>query len=608
MLLFVAAYAAFIAPKGMYPDLRLDGLSTLFYVANWHFILTGSNYFVATGPQSLLTPTWSLAIEEQFYLVWPLVVLGILYATRSLRVLLVVSALGAAASAVWMAFLYHPKGNLTRLYYGTDTHAQCLLVGATLSLSLVLVAERRRRAGTVPRLREGAHRLPGGDPAWVAATPLCRGVLAVVGGVGFAVSGLLWWRCTYTASFLWHGGFFVAAVATAAVLVCVVCAQRSWLAIALSVAPLRFLGRISYGMYLWHFPLYQWVDGARTGLSGYTLFAVRVALTVVVATASFFLVERPIRHGALFHAWRAWVVTPVAVFGVAAALVVATEAPTVAAARPTAPVAPAPAGPKIKVLLLGDSVALTLGLGLSEDVKPYNITEIDEGILGCGVTVGTQVKVLGMSDPTALACNSMPPPAGTPALEPTGSPDAERWTVWDTDWVDTVDPNVVMLLAGRWEVATRTYDGRWTNILDPTFADYVKRQLEYTVGLVSAKGAHVVLVTAPCFSSGEQARRIAVARGLARAARRAYNTLVREVAAEHPQTVSVLDLDAMVCPGGNYEPVIDGVQVRQADGVHFAITGGRVLAPKIWPSVAGCGSSAADRALLTRDRSAGDRL
>ncbi len=127
VLLFVAFYVEFIASQGTYPDLRLDALSTLFYVANWHFILVGSNYFVQTGPPSLLTHTWSLAIEEQFYLVWPLVVLGVLHFSRSVRVLLGVCVAGALASAAEMALLYHPGMNLTRLYYGTDTHAQCML-------------------------------------------------------------------------------------------------------------------------------------------------------------------------------------------------------------------------------------------------------------------------------------------------------------------------------------------------------------------------------------------------------------------------------------------------------------------------------------------------
>ena len=94
LLVFVVLYAAFVAPAGTYPGLRLDALSTLFYVANWHFILIGGNYFNQTGLPSLLTHTWSLAVEEQFYLVWPLVVLGVLKFTGRLWALLALSVVG----------------------------------------------------------------------------------------------------------------------------------------------------------------------------------------------------------------------------------------------------------------------------------------------------------------------------------------------------------------------------------------------------------------------------------------------------------------------------------------------------------------------------------
>jgi len=596
MLLFVAAYAAFVVPPGTYPGLRLDALSTLFYVANWHFILIGSNYFVQTGPVSLVTHTWSLAIEEQFYLVWPLVVLGVLHVTRSLRVLLVVCVAGALASAGEMALLYHPGMNLTRLYYGTDTHAQSLLVGATLAVVLAMVAARRRLRGTVPMARPGSP-LAGGDPAWTASRSMPRILLVVGGGAGFVASAVLWWRVSYESSFLWRGGFLVATVSTAAVLACVVCVQRSWLAAGLSVSPLRYLGRISYGMYLWHFPLFQWIDGQRTHLTGYGLFGVRCVATVGVATVSFYLVERPIRQGAFFRQWRAWVATPVAVVGVIVALIAATTLPAVAAVGPAAPPPGSPLyqGPPVKVLMIGDSTALTLGVGLSEDAKAYDVDESDQAILGCGVTVGAEYDTKGTVMPVAQPCNSKPPPPGTPLLETTppllgeaARPDAERWTAWYKGWIAKFDPNVVMVLAGRWEVVTRTYDGHWTNILHPSFAAYVKHQLDVTVGFAGARGARVVLLTAPCFDTGEQPdgqlwptsdpRRVAV-----------YNQLVQEVAAEHPGAVSVVHLHALVCPGGQYQEFQDGVQVRDSDGIHFTITGGRYLAPKIWPAVVEAG-------------------
>ena len=136
-------YGIFV-PAGTYPTLRGDALSALFYFANWHYIISGSNYFHMTGLTSPLIHTWSLAVEEQFYLVWPLVFLATFKIFGSLRALLVVTVTGAIASALEMAFLFNPT-DINRLYFGTDTHAQSVLIGATLAIGLRMWAERKRK-------------------------------------------------------------------------------------------------------------------------------------------------------------------------------------------------------------------------------------------------------------------------------------------------------------------------------------------------------------------------------------------------------------------------------------------------------------------------------
>ena len=130
----IALYAWLLAPLDTRSTLRSDALATLLYVANWHQIIASQSYFVQ--PNAPLLHTWTLAIEEQFYLIWPLIVLGFLKwrpAVRPLAVFLLVAAVG---SAVEMALLYHVGADPSRLYYGTDTRAQDLLIGAALAFLL----------------------------------------------------------------------------------------------------------------------------------------------------------------------------------------------------------------------------------------------------------------------------------------------------------------------------------------------------------------------------------------------------------------------------------------------------------------------------------------
>jgi hypothetical protein len=243
----------------------------------------------------------------------------------------------------------------------------------------------------------------------------------------------------------------------------------------------------------------------------------------------------------------------------------------------------AAAGPPVKVLLFGDSVALTLGLGLGEskEQNAYGYTLSDRGILGCGVVDGPEVESKGVRSETPLAC-------GGQGVAPGGS---EANAPWPTQWLDSISqtkPNVVVLLAGRWEVVDRMYQGKWTNILSPTFAAYVKSQLTEASNLVAQTGAHMVFLTAPCTDEGEQPdgapwpeddpHRLAV-----------YNRLVREVVAEHPQTDSVVDLHGAACPGDTFASTVDGRVIRNADGVHFTVAGGEVLAPEIMPEIVAAG-------------------
>jgi hypothetical protein len=316
--------------------------------------------------------------------------------------------------------------------------------------------------------------------------------------------------------------------------------------------------------------------------------------------------------GTFISQWRAWLVVPAGVGAVLVAVIAATTGTTaVASTAPpagnsdgsgtgitsttttglsatttTTPLSPGSAQP-VRVLLFGDSVALTLGLGLSlpKEQQAYGYVLSDKGILGCGVVFGPEVELMGTRYETPPACNGTPlTPGEAAAKQP-----------WPDQWQSAISqdkPNVVVLLAGRWEVVDREYEGNWTNILSPTYAAYVKSQLEQASQLVAASGARMVFLTAPCTDEGEQPDGAPWPEDSpARLA--AYNKLVRQVAAEHPTTDSAVNLFGAACPKGKFTTTVDGVTIRETDGVHFTLAGGEYLAPKIMPAIVAAGRAQA---------------
>jgi peptidoglycan/LPS O-acetylase OafA/YrhL len=581
VLVFVGVVAYIGDTPGFNAGLRPDALFTLLYSSNWHFIAAGANYFTATGPVSPLTHTWSLAIEEQFYLVWPLVLLATLSAFRAnlrrgLWVLFAITVAGSLGSAVEMAVLYTGT-NDTRLYYGTDTHAQSILTGAALAVVLAIVTEKRSSTGSTPTGRL-AHRSTG-EPAWLATSRPLRTGLTAVGTLGACATAYLWTKATGDQWMLYHGGFLLASVAVAAVLLLVVSGQDPLLGRFLSQPALVFVGRISYGLYLWHFPLFLWLDHANTGLSGWNLVAFRMAVSFVVATASYHLVEAPIRRHAISMGWRALVATPTAV-ALAAAAIYAGTLPTVGGAalastvhRSDAPTRSARASDLTRpnVLLLGDSLAETLGDGWSGPVANfYGLNLVNLGTPNCSLAIGV-FRVM-----------NFPPRFSAPPCQPfSGDPG------WPTDWTSDVaayGPKVSIVL-NRLDVVDRLYNGTWTHVGDPAFDAYLESQMRLAISILSARGGKVVFLTTPFFDTGEQPNglpwpeddpvRVIL-----------YNQLIRQAVAASGSAASVIDLNAIADPEGQYQSVVDGETIRFTDGIHWTFQGDCWLAPQILPEIA----------------------
>jgi len=572
MLIGVALYAKFLATPGEFSNLRLDSLSSLFYVANWHFIFAGTNYFNLTAQPSPLQHMWSLSIEEQFYIVWPPVVLLMLHLGNKLRPerklwpLFATALVGAVASAVDMRLLYHGPQSVMRIYEGTDTRSQDLLVGATLAVGMAIWAQHRPSLPDdhVPRrvrsLRWSARIKP--IAAWEITPRWIRLALQVLGWTVAAAYAYLWSHLTAPTAFLFRGGYFLIAVGVAIVIFCAVTNQAGSLARALGNRFFQYVGKISYGAYLWHFPLFAVLDAGRMHLYGYPLLLLRIGVTLLVATASFYLVEEPIRRGRMrsLTEWRAWLVTTGAFLAVVFVTVLATL-PTAAEAATVvipAPQGPQYAGPPVKVALFGDSTAFTAGWSIStnEAEVPYNVDFYSNGILGCGFMIVSDQIGHGVVTGPNGPCNA-------------ANPASQQWpAVWQADLARDQGTNVTMLMAGRWEVTDQVIDGRTMHIGQPAYDAILVRDLEQAVQIGTADGRYMILLTSPCFSSGEQpdgqpwpedsTARVTI-----------YDSLLRTVAAEHPADVEVDDFGAQVCPGGTFESTIDGIRIRLADGVHF---------------------------------------
>ncbi|HVT41687.1 MAG TPA: acyltransferase family protein, partial [Acidimicrobiales bacterium] len=576
------------------PHVLSDALSTIFYVSNWYSIHNGVTYFSLSSQPSPLLHTWSLAIEEQFYLVWPLIVLAVLKigtSTRSrhagrraievlgggklvllgtapaqrdpawtrrrrLQALFAVACLGSLASAILMVF-FAPNGYTTRAYYGTDTRAQALLVGAAISIGLNL-------------WRDGSQR------RWFTRS---AGVLAIGGVAGTAA---LWCTTAETSTFAFSGGFLVASLLAGAVVLGCAVAPRSLVVRLLELPPLPQWGRISYGVYLWYWPVLLVLTGQRLHWGVYPLFLARVGITVAIAAISYDLVEMPIRRGALKR-WRSWIAAPIGAAAAISAVFVSTLVPvgaselqgtqlsvtappssTVPVATttipgqpgqpapttttttvpsylsPGPPAATTPAKP-VKVLLVGDSIAGSLGVGLAQEAKQYNVQIANEGTPGCSVSMQNQIKVLFYSVTPSSPCD----------VKGNAASLLNTWR----KWVDAYNPDVVVYVA-RGETFDQEIGGSWQNLGQPGFDSYVADRFKQAVTVLGSKGADVVLATTPYYDSGLQPvgtpwpeddpSRVTI-----------DNATMRAVSGAAPPgagggRVYVFDLNAVVSPGGKY--------------------------------------------------------
>jgi peptidoglycan/LPS O-acetylase OafA/YrhL len=531
LLAGVALLIATATPVGERPTLRGDALATLGYVANWQAMADDIDYWDMFSQPSPLDHMWSLAIEEQFYLAWPLLVVGLLALGRRARlagpgVVAAASAVGAATSFVVLAATYS-SADTSRAYYGTDARVGPTLLGAALA---GLSAARLRREATEPAVapaaapewRRSAGRggaAPGGAVAALACLATMAWALAAIDGQGPRY---------------YRGGLLAFALAAVLVVHVVTSGRGGLVTRALSVRPLVALGVISYGVYLWHWPVIVYLTPERAGLDGWGLDAACVAATLVLAVASYHLVERPVRRGVL----RGRTVR-IALAGSVAAIGAAALVATNGVARvPGTEVAMGadggeltvypesiPAGAQ-RILLVGDSGPTYLGPVLAAKAEAVGAAAASDAQPFC--TILAPEGEARWSDGQVVAreaCHD------------------ERRAAW-SELVEDFDPDVVVYyLAAGGGAAELRYRGEWLTECDDAYGTYLRNAMRQDADVLGAGGATVALATTP------QAPFVVAAPEVAREGLACRRATLEGVVADRPGT-AIVDMEAFLLEAG----------------------------------------------------------
>lgn len=582
---------------------RGDLWGALADVANWRFYFSGQSYAQLFATPSPLQHFWSLAIEEQFYVVLPLLVWVVLVRARwsraSLALLLVTAWLASAASSVLLG-----GRDPDLVYQATFTRAAELLTGALAALAVRALADRR------------GERAPH------------RGVAAGTAALGVAaVAGLAWLTATSDQNdrWLYRGGF--AAFSLLSLALVMAARQPGPLRAVLGLAPLAWIGRISYGIYLYHWPIFLLLSPQRTGLDRAPLFAGRAAVTLAVAVVSFYVIEQPVRRERVVHGARAWALAPVSVATLALAVTAvspgttaawasqpgepdvrvlavrgladvraasassagpsspATEAttpgraaasapgpattvagPSDAATAPAATTATAPARP-VRILLAGDSTANAFAPGLSDWAQSSGLAQVDLGAVkvGCGYVRDGKDKLGPKPRDIVPTCGDI-----VAHLDQAASASGA---------------DVAIVVDGPWEVTDHQAPGdTWRSPGDPTFDARLSDALGKATDALLAHVPLVVWTTSPVIHPGWgfatpdpawEPERMAV-----------LNRIIANVAADRPGRVVVVDYGTWL----NGQPAGMDAAFRP-DGVHLSPEAARTVADWLGPQVVAVSST-----------------
>jgi peptidoglycan/LPS O-acetylase OafA/YrhL len=542
---------------------RWDVLGALTYSSNWLRLRGGAGYWSRFGPPSLFEHLWSLAIEEQFYVVSPIVMMVLLRLRRSLLVV-TLTAMTALAGA-WSVVAFANSHDASRVYMGTDTRAVALIVGALVGVV----------ANEWPHL-------------------VANRVVRYAGSIGFVM--LLWPLVMLNGRALvtYHGGL-VACSGLAALVVAAVGADRGPLVRVLATRPMGWLGTRSYGLYLWHWPIFVGLGIVQRASPEWWRIAAGVVMTAVASETSYRLVEMPIRRkGLAVLPWRA-ALPAVAGLAIAAAaiavlapvsnrLVSATDAlakaardasppstllPTRAPTPPSSadltaeattttspPLAiavaqPIPLDRPTRVLVVGDSVGYFLGVQLERDADLFNSEVHNAAVPACPPSYAPlQRRTRSGEVPFAFAAACSEAVRNFRTLAESVKPDV----VYVVFGASLLDQN---------EIAP----GTWSAPCEAPFDEWYSQLHASMAADLGSSGARVVLVSQAYYRSETSSRTPLLDDQID-----CENRVAAEFARASNGAIGYVDLGHWTCPTRECLKSREGIELR-ADGTHFKDAG-----------------------------------